>query len=100
MEKQSIQIKILDRTYPTVVDSDEAAVIEEAVQTIHAKIRAYKATYGMRDELDMVIMCCLEIMTDYLKYKKQSSDSFTSIHQQLSELEDKLDRSVSIVKDM
>lgn len=100
MEKQSIQIKILGRKYPTVVDSDEAAVIEEAVQTIHAKIRAYKATYGMRDELDMAIMCCLEIMTDYLKLKKQLANNYELIHSQLAALEEKLERSATIVDDM
>ena len=45
MEKQSVNINIFGRQFPATVDEEEAVVIKEAVRTINAKIKAFKAEY-------------------------------------------------------
>ena len=79
MEKHSININIFGRQFPAKVDSEEAAVIEEAARTINAKIKAFKAEYKIQDDLDISIMCCLDIMTEYLTYKAKHRTSGESL---------------------
>ncbi len=96
MEKQSIILNIFGRQFPAVVDKEEAAVIERSAETINAKIKAFKAQYKTQDDLDIAIMCCLEIMTEYLKDKARSQRESEMLLQNLSQLEERLDVSLEI----
>lgn len=99
MDKKSININIFGRQYPARVDSDEAAVIEEAARLINAKIKAFRAEYKTQDDLDIAIMSCLDIMTEYLTYKAQTQRSTGAILNELSILEQKLDYSLQLSGD-
>lgn len=98
MEKHSIHINILGRQFPAVVDAEEAAVIQEAVETINAKIREFKNEYSLQDNLNLVIMCCLDIMTEFLKYKAQNADQAHEVLNELSVLEQKLDTALELTQ--
>ena len=96
MEKLSININIFGRQFPAKVDSEEAAVIEEAADTINGKIKAFKAQYTTQDDLDIAIMCCLDIMTEYLTYQKREGQQKEAIMNELSILEQKLDYTLKL----
>jgi cell division protein ZapA (FtsZ GTPase activity inhibitor) len=96
VEKHSININIFGRQFPAKVDSEEAAVIEEAAKTINAKIKAFKAEYKIQDDLDISIMCCLDIMTEYLTYKAKQERLEESFLNELSVLEQKLDYTIQV----
>lgn len=96
MEKQSIILNIFGRQFPAVVDKEESAVIEQSAETINAKIKAFKAQYKTQDDLDIAIMCCLEVMTEYLKEKARSQRQSETLLQQLSQLEQRLDISLDL----
>ena len=91
MEKQSIVVTVFGRQFPARVDSDEAAVIQKAAQSINAKIKAFKAEYKTQDDLDIAIMCCLDIMTEHLGNQAQARQKAQTASQGLSLLEEKLD---------
>ncbi|MDX1907941.1 MAG: cell division protein ZapA [Bacteroidia bacterium] len=93
MDKRSIVINVLGRQFPASVDEEEAAVIEKAEQSINAKIRAFKAAYKTQDDLDIAIMCCLEIMTEFLTHQMKAERHLQTALKQLSLLEKKLDTS-------
>ena len=99
MEKKSININIFGRQFPAKVDSEEAAVIEEAARTINAKIKAFKAEYRTQDDLDISIMCCLDIMTEHLTYRAKQERLEKSFLNELSILEQKLDYSVQMAEE-
>jgi len=94
VEKHSILINVFGRQFPASVDAEEKVVIEEAARTVNAKIKAFRAQYKTQDDLDIAIMCCLDIMTEYLKDRTQSAQKVETALQQLSRLEQQLDAPV------
>lgn len=96
MEKYSINIKVFGRQFPARVDQEEKAVIQEAAQSINTKIKAFKAQYKTQDDLDIAIMCCLDIMTEYLTHKTTARVQADTLLQQLSHLEQKLDATLQL----
>ncbi|MEL6191958.1 MAG: cell division protein ZapA [Bacteroidota bacterium] len=90
LEKHSIQVNIFGRQFPALVDKDEAAVIKEAAKIINAKLRAFKTEYRTQDDVDIAIMCCLDITTEYLKQKLLDDKKEKEIIQQIDQLDKKL----------
>ena len=100
MEKYAITITVLGRQFPARVDSEEAAVIQEAAQSINAKMKAFKAEYKNQDDLNIAIMCCLDIMTEYLAQKTQTNRQVKTVLNELSNLEEKLDQTLVMTQDL
>lgn len=96
MEKHSININILGRQFPAIVDSEEAAVIQEAAKAINTKIKDYKTQYAGQPDIDIVIMCCLEIMTERLKSETQTRTKAEIALHELETLTKKLDASLQL----
>ncbi len=96
LEKQSIVVNIFGRQFPARVDNDEAAVIQEAAQSINGRIKAFKAQYKTQDDLDIAIMCCLEIMTEHLKDKAHTARQTDTALESLDALEQRLDSSIQL----
>lgn len=96
MEKHSININILGRQFPAIVDSEEAAVIQEAAKAINTRIKDYKSQYSGQPDIDIVIMCCLEIMTERLKSETQAQDKAKIALSELEALTLKLDHSLQL----
>ena len=96
MEKRSLTISVFGRQFPARVDREEAVVIEEAARHINAKIKAFKAEYKTQDDLDIAIMCCLDVMTEYLSHKVHAQRQSEDILNELSRLEEKLDASLTL----
>ncbi|MEZ4830151.1 MAG: cell division protein ZapA [Bacteroidia bacterium] len=99
MDKKSININIFGRQYPARVDSEEAAVIEQSARLINAKIKAFRAEYKTQDDLDIAIMTCLDIMTEYLTHKAKTQQQADELLNQLSILDQKLDYSLQVSGD-
>ena len=76
--------------------SEEAAVIQEAADVINKKMKAFKAEYTSQDSLDIAIMCCLDIMTEYLRFQYQRDKKAETILNELAILEQKLDHSIQL----
>lgn len=92
MEKYSIKVNILNRPYPLLVGAEEEQAVRNAAQMINDKVKILKDKFSVRDDLDAVVMCCLELATDninssnYLRKKKeQASDSISRINELISE---------------
>ena len=97
MEKHSININLLGRQFPATVDSDEAEVIQDAAELINKNLRSYKVEYASQDDLDLALMCCLEIMTDFLKYKLRDTREYTQVQQELDQLNKQLDQTLDLL---
>ena len=60
MDKHSIKLNIFGRQIPVVVDSEnEAAAVLQAAKLINEKVRQFRVDYGIRDDVDILIMCGL-----------------------------------------
>jgi cell division protein ZapA (FtsZ GTPase activity inhibitor) len=95
LEKRSIHINVFGRQFPVSADADEAILIEKAAQAVNAKIKAFKAEYKTQDDLAIAVMCCLDIMTEYLTHKNKAQHQTQSALRQLSLLEQRLDTAIS-----
>lgn len=77
MEKYSIKVNILNRPYPLLVKADEEESVRNAARLINEKVKVYKERFSVKDDLDLVIMCCLELATDNLnqanKFRKEKA---------------------------
>ena len=99
MEKHSININILGRQFPATVDSKEAEVIQDAAKLINHKLRSYKLEYSAQDELDIALMCCLEIMTEFLTYKVRDTRGFSQVKEELDQLNQQLDQTLALFQE-
>ncbi|MCI4669435.1 MAG: cell division protein ZapA [Bacteroidia bacterium] len=97
MEKHSIIITVFGRQFPAKVDTEEAAVIKDAAERINAKIKAFKAEYKNQDDLNIAIMCCLDIMTEFLSEKRKQETEFQTLLNEVSSLDEKLDQAIELV---
>ncbi len=92
VEKHSLRLNIVGRTFPVLVDEDEAVAVQQAAKMINDKVSRFRLEYGMRDEVDIVLMCCLDIALEFLKAKKQTTALDTQLLiEKLSRLEKQLD---------
>lgn len=99
LDKQSININIFGRQFPARVNREEAAVIQSAARLINDKMRAYKAEYRTQDDVDIAIMCCLEITTEYLSNKDRQSTATSEVSNELNALENKIDRVIQLAEE-
>ncbi len=98
MEKHSITITVFGRQFPARVDTEEVAVIKEAAHRINAKIKAFRAEYKNQDDLNIAIMCCLEIMTEFLSEEQKKNNELQTVLNEVSALEEKLDHAIDLVE--
>lgn len=97
MEKNSIKISILGRHFPVLVDDEEAVAVQQAAKLIHEKVKNFRVEYGMRDDTDIVLMCCLDIATEWVKMQQNDNPLQTqSMLETLSRIEKHLDISAYI----
>ncbi len=78
--------------FPMKVDSEaEGASVLRAARLINEQIAHFKSVYTTQDDLNIAIMCCLKIATDYI----HQSDEATLLEQEavegLSALEARID---------
>lgn len=59
-------------------------------------MKFYRAEYASQDDIDIAIMCCLDIMTSYLGDKVQQDKEANAIKDELSVLEQKLDHTIHL----
>ena len=92
MEKHSLRLNIVGRNFPVLVDEEEAVAVQQAAKLINDKVSHFRLEYGMRDEVDIVLMCCLDIALEWMKLKKQSNPLDTKLLiEKLSRLEKQLE---------
>jgi cell division protein ZapA len=93
LDKHSIKLNIFGRQIPVVVDSEnEAAAVLQAAKLINEKVRQFRVDYGIRDDVDILIMCGLEIATQFIKVQTLLDDNADTekLMDKLSKLEEKL----------
>jgi len=98
LEKHSININILGRQFPATLDSDEAEVIQDAAKLINSKLRSYKAEYPSQDNLDLALMCCLEIMTEHLKFQVRDVLDVEQVKEELEQFNKQLDHTLQLLQ--
>lgn len=94
MEKYSIKVNILNRPYPLLVKSEEEEAVRNAAKLINERIKAYKERFTVNDDLDLVIMCCLELATDNLNQGLRLRGSLKQVGAKLEQIDEALNAAI------
>lgn len=94
MEKYSIKVNILNRPYPLLVRAEEEEAVRNAAKLINDKIKVYKEKFSVKDEQDLVIMCCLELATDNINQARRQREQGEQIDDQLAKVSELLSTAI------
>ena len=93
-EKLSIKLKILERTYPLLIDWNEEEKLREASKRINDMVIRFKQHYADKDNQDLLAMVCLQFASKLLDVERSSQDK--KIDAQLEQMCEELDEFIKI----
>ena len=94
MEKYSIKVNIMNRPYPLLVKAEEEEAVRRAAKMINDRIKQYKDQFSVQDELDLAIMCCLELATDNINQAGKARDGESLLMEKAERLDNALNASI------
>lgn len=94
LEKYSIKVNIIGRPYPLLVRAEEEESVRRAAKLINDKIKQYKERFSVKDDLDLAIMCCLELATDNLNQLQRNRDNGATSAEKLTRIDDILNDAI------
>ena len=84
----------MNRPYPLLVKSEEEEAVRNAAKLINERIKAYKDRFSVQDDLDLVIMCCLELATDNLNQSGRLRTSLRSANDNIDTIDEALNAAI------
>jgi cell division protein ZapA (FtsZ GTPase activity inhibitor) len=84
----------MNRPYPLLVKAEEEESVRNAAKLINDRIKAYKDRFSVQDDLDLVIMCCLELATDNLNQAGRLRNHMRSANEQLDLVDEALNAAI------
>ncbi len=90
----------MNRPYPLLVRSDEEESVRKAAKMINERIKQYKEQFSVQDELDLVIMCCLELATDNINQSGRFQDGTSKAAAALQRIDDAVNNSILNVEEV
>lgn len=84
----------MNRPYPLLVRSEEEEAVRNAAKLINERIKQYKDQFSVQDDLDLVIMCCLELATDNLNQSANIRSATRSAKAQMEKIDDALNSAI------
>ncbi len=84
----------MNRPYPLLVKSEEEEAVRNAAKLINDRIKAYKDRFSVQDDLDLVIMCCLELATDNLNQGVRLRANIKAANEQMEHIDEALNAAI------
>lgn len=84
----------MNRPYPLLVKAEEEEAVRNAAKLINERIKQYKDRFSVQDELDLVIMCCLELATDNLNQSNNVRGAVKSAKERLEQIDNALNSAI------
>lgn len=72
------------------VGEDEVAAIQEASRLINEQISSFRSVYKTQDDLNIALMCCLKIASDYVKQQSQEESVVQEASQKIEQIQAQL----------
>ena len=94
LEKYSIKVNIMNRPYPLLVNADEEENVRNAAKLINDRIKQFKDRFSVQDDLDLVIMCCLELATDNINQSARHRNGVNEAKAELSKIDEALNNAI------
>ncbi|HHG83414.1 MAG TPA: cell division protein ZapA [Bacteroidetes bacterium] len=84
----------MNRPYPLLVKAEEEEVVRSAAKLINDRIKQYKDRFSVQDDLDLVIMCCLELATDNLNQAARTKTGIRYAGEELEKIDTALNAAI------
>ena len=91
MTQESITVRILDREYPLLVNSDDIATINSVAENVNHRMKTFKEQYPEQPDLVAAVFIALELAEELISARETSSVLLTAIDREA----DYLDRELS-----
>ncbi len=88
-----MNVTIAERSYPLKVLKSEEEKISKAAKLVNERISEYRQTFKGNDKQDYLAMCLLNFAVEILNTQSESQQSYRSIENKISELEQLLSTS-------
>lgn len=86
-ETVNMNVTIAERSYPLKVLKSEEEKISKAAKLVNERISEYRQTFKGNDKQDYLAMCLLNFAVENLNTQSESQQSYRSIENKISELE-------------
>ena len=84
----------MNRSYPLLVKPEEEESVRGAAKLINEKIKLYKERFSVNEDLDLVVMCCLELAADNINQNKQFSNLKSKADTEISKISEALNQAI------
>lgn len=87
MDKLSVTVSILERTYKLNIDRKDEAYLRRVATLIDTQVREYAKVYGHKDNQDLLSMVALSQITQLIKIHEDVKYKDNDLIQKLSEID-------------
>lgn len=94
LEKYSIKVNIMSRSYPLLVKPEEEESVRNAAKLINEKIKLYRERFSVNEDLDLVVMCCLELAADNINQNNRLNNLQAKADTEISEISNALNQAI------
>lgn len=84
----------MSRQYPLLVKSEEEESVRNAAKLINEKIKLYKERFSVNEDLDLVVMCCLELAADNINQSNRMRNMQSQADSEISKISDALNEAI------
>ena len=98
MERYQIKVQLLERTFPIMVTQKEEETIILGVKLLEEKLHTYKDKFHIKDDIYLVLMCCLDIANELVKTEKENVQFKNAFANKLGLINQMLDASLDTLQ--
>ena len=95
-----ISIKILDRSYKIKCPPEGAKELLESAQHVDNQMRKLRQSGGNKNTDQIAVVTALNICHELILLKNQKSQSIDEMHRRIQELQNKIENSLAIEKEV
>ena len=90
MEDFTIKVQVAQRVYPIKIKREDEENVRKAAKMINERIKEYEQQYSVKDKLDLVAMCALQITTELLDNGSDDQKVLEMVGSDITEMDRKV----------
>ena len=84
----------MNRFYPLLVRAEEEESVRNAAKLINEKIKLYKERFSVNEDLDLVVMCCLELAADNINQASRMRNLQSKADAEISKISEAVNEAI------
>lgn len=88
----------MGRQFPVTVEESETVAVQQSADIVNERLRALRKTYVRQDDLDIALMCCLQLASDLVAVQQEAAGRNSDTKKSVAELNTRLAGLVNALK--